>query len=96
MPAYLIVMREEAIQDPDAFTIYQQKTRHMSGEYSLTPRVVYGQIEAMEGEAPDGVVVLEFPSLEDAKAWYNSSEYQQALPFRLQSARFKSFIVEGL
>lgn len=96
MSAYLIVMREGPTRDAHAFAEYQNRTRQMSGDHKLTPRVVYGQIENLEGSAPDDVVMLEFPSLEEAQAWYNDSQYQEALPHRLKSASYRAFIVGGL
>ncbi|WP_439134076.1 DUF1330 domain-containing protein [Pseudomaricurvus sp.] len=95
MPAYLIVTREEPIQDADAFNEYQSRTRKMTGEHKLTPRVVYGDITSLEGTKPDGMVMLEFPSVEEAEAWYNDPQYQEALPFRLKSSSYRAFIVEG-
>ncbi len=96
MPAYVIVIREEAIKDAESFTEYQRRTRENRGDVQLIPRVIYGKTQVLEGEAPDGVVVLEFPSMEEARAWYDSPGYQNALPYRLKSARHRAFIVEGL
>lgn len=96
MPAYLIVTREEPVRDAEAFAEYQSQTRQMAGEHKLVPRVVYGEVTGLEGHAPDGVVVLEFPSVDDAKAWYNDPQYQAALPHRLKSSSYRAFIVEGL
>ena len=96
MPAYVIVLREEPVQDPEAFAEYQSRTRKIAPNPTLIPRVIYGQTEGLEGEAPDGMIMLEFPTMEEAKAWYNNPDYQAALPYRLQSARWRAFIVEGL
>ena len=96
MSAYLIVTREEPIHDADAFAEYQNRTRQMTGEHKLTPRVIYGDITGLEGNKPDGVIVIEFSSVEAAKAWYNDPQYQEALPYRLKSSRYRAFIVEGL
>ncbi len=96
MPAYLIVTREEPVADADSFAEYRRRTREIGGEIALVPRVVYGATEALEGDAPDGVVVLEFENMDEARAWYNSPGYQDALPFRLKSAKHRAFIVEGL
>ena len=96
MPAYIIVMREEPIRYADAMSQYQTLTRQIQTEITLKPRVLYGQVEALEGDAPDGVIVLEFDSLEDAHNWYHSGDYQKALPYRLQAAKHRAFIVEGL
>ena len=96
MPAYLIVMREEPIQNPEAMEQYQALTRQMQTAVKPAPRIIYGKTETLEGQAPDGVVMLEFNSLEEAHNWYHSGDYQQALPHRLQAAKHRAFIVEGL
>jgi len=62
----------------------------------LTPLVLYGAMESLEGEAPDGVVILQFPTVEDAKTWYHSPGYQAAVPHRKEGANYRAFIVEGL
>jgi len=96
MPAYLIVLRESPIRDTEAFADYQRKTRETIGEYKLKPLVIYGSIQTLEGETPDGMVMLEFPTVEEASAWYNSAGYQAALPYRLKSAPHRAFIVDGI
>jgi uncharacterized protein (DUF1330 family) len=60
------------------------------------PLAVYGDIITLEGEAPDGAIVLEFPTIEDARAWYESPDYQAAIPYRQQAADYDMFIVDGL
>jgi uncharacterized protein (DUF1330 family) len=62
----------------------------------LKPLVVYGKMEALEGKAPDGIILLQFPTVADAKAWYNSPDYQAAIPHRLNAADYRAVIVEGL
>lgn len=96
MPAYIIVMREEPVRDAEALQQYQTLTRQIQSTIALQPRVIYGKLEALEGDVPDGVVMLEFQSLDDARAWYDSGDYQKALPYRLQAAKHRAFIVEGL
>lgn len=95
MPAYLIVLREEPVVDPAALAEYQRQTREIRSDITLKPLVVYGATQALEGDKPDGVIVLEFASVEDATAWYNNPDYQAALPHRLKAARHRAFIVEG-
>lgn len=97
MPAYLIVYREGPVREPAEMDEYHRQTRQMTGgDHKLTPLVAYGAVEALEGVAPEAVIMLQFPTLEDAKAWYNNPIYQAALPHRLKSADFRSIIVEGL
>ncbi|MYM62255.1 DUF1330 domain-containing protein [Pseudomaricurvus sp. HS19] len=96
MPAYIIVTREEPLRDPESMKEYQTLTRQMTTAVKPAPKVVYGEVQALEGEAPDGVIMLEFPTMEEARQWYFSEDYQKALPKRLQAARHRAFLVEGL
>ena len=97
MPAYLIVCREEPVRDEAAFAEYQRLNREgQRGEHNIVPRVLYGAVHPLEGQAPDAVVILEFPTVEEARAWYNSPSYQAALPHRLKAAAYRTIIVEGL
>jgi uncharacterized protein (DUF1330 family) len=99
MPAYMIFLREEPIRDSAEMAEYGRLNREHAQEsitaFQLKPLVVYGALEAVEGRPPDGAIVLEFPSVADAKAWYNSPAYQKALPHRLKAANYRAFIVEG-
>jgi uncharacterized protein (DUF1330 family) len=55
-----------------------------------------GRFEMLEGPAPQGVLLLEFPSMEDATAWYGSPPYQEALQHRFAGARCRALFVEGV
>jgi uncharacterized protein (DUF1330 family) len=53
--------------------------------------------QAVEGEAPRGMVVLlRCPSLEAARAWHASPAYQALLPHRLASSSSRLHLIEGL
>jgi uncharacterized protein (DUF1330 family) len=96
MPVYMLFIRETPVHDQAAMDIYRNMNRDSPLDPNLKPRVVYGAIEGVEGTPPDGMVMLEFPSKEAAKAWYNSSAYQAAIPHRQKAADYRAFIVEGL
>jgi len=96
MAAYIIFTREEPVRDAAEMEKYRSMNRATPPEPRPTPLVVYGAVEALEGKAPDGVVVLQFPTVEDAKAWYNSPGYQAAIPHRQKAAEYRGFIVQGL
>jgi uncharacterized protein (DUF1330 family) len=60
-----------------------------------------GETEDFEGGPtfPGGtprVVILEFPTFEQAKNWYHSPEYQEAVRLRNLCARSRVFIVDGI
>jgi uncharacterized protein (DUF1330 family) len=96
MAAYVLFVREGAIRDQAEMDLYQRLTREIPPDPKLTPLVVYGATETLEGEPPHGVVLLEFPTVEDAKAWYRSPGYQAAAPHRRKGAEYRAFIVQGL
>lgn len=100
MPAYLIVYRETPVTDPEAIAEYSRRNREnapaLQAQFGLIPRVIYGAVQGLEGDAPDGVVLVEFPTVEAARGWYESEAYQQAIPFREKAAKWRVVIVEGL
>ncbi len=96
MAIYMIFLREGAIADPEEMARYQATNRENMGQHKLKPLVVYGSMETLEGEAADGMVMLEFDSAEDTRAWYYSPEYQAASEHRKKAAHYRVFMVEGL
>lgn len=100
MPAYMIATRIGPVRDAAALAEYSRLNREnaavFQGKYGVTPLVVYGALEAAEGPAPDGIVMLQFPTMADARAWYDSPGYQQALPYRQKAADYNVVFVEGL
>lgn len=96
MPVYMLFVREGAVRDQSEMDQYSRMNRQGPRDPNLKPLVVYGAIESVEGAAPDGMVMLQFPTVEDAKAWYHSPAYQAALPHRQKGADYRAFIVQGL
>jgi uncharacterized protein (DUF1330 family) len=95
MSAYVIMIRER-MTDAEAFATYGRMAREARGEHPPKPLAFYGPHEALEGPEPDGVVVLEFPTLAAAKAWYESPAYQAAKVHRLKGAEYRVILVEGV
>jgi uncharacterized protein (DUF1330 family) len=59
--------------------------------------VAGGKFEVVEGSAkPTFPVIVEFPSLEAAKRWYDSEEYRPLKALRLTAARTNGFLVQGV
>ena len=51
--------------------------------------------EVLEGDPAEAVVMLRFSSMEAAREWYQSEEYQAALPHRLRAADYRTILVDG-
>ncbi len=95
MTVYAIFTRESEIRDQAEMDAYQAGNRAGPPDPNVTPLVVYGKQEVMEGEGPEGVVLLQFPTMEAAKAWYFSDKYQAALVHRKMAADYRVVFVEG-
>lgn len=96
MPAYLVVIRYGPVKDEAAFAEYQRKTRANPPPVALEPLVLYGDVHALEGEAPDAIVMLRFASVAEAKRWYEDPAYEDARASRLKAGMYQAFIVGGL
>jgi uncharacterized protein (DUF1330 family) len=92
----MIFIREGEVVDSEAMAAYQSGNRSGVTPAGLKPLVVYGALESIEGEPADGVVVLEFPDKDAAKAWYYSPEYQERAALRQKAAPYRCLMVEGL
>lgn len=57
-----------------------------------------GETEALEGsgELPAALVVLEFPDMDSAKAWYNDPDYQPLKAIRQANADVEITLIDGL
>lgn len=55
-----------------------------------------GQKEQLEGHFPDDVVVIAFPDLQAARAWYGSPAYQAILPRRTGNSQGDVFLIDGV
>lgn len=65
-----------------------------NGHYHFVVRG--GKTESLDGDAaPKGIVVIEFDSAEQARAWYNSPAYAAIRPTREAATRGRMFIVEN-
>jgi uncharacterized protein (DUF1330 family) len=95
MSAYVVYVRDR-ITDPEEFKKYEESAPAASVGHPVTPLAFYGAVETLEGEPVDGAVILEFPTVAEAKAAYNSPLYQEALKHRLKGAEYRVFIIEGI
>ncbi|NQW92887.1 MAG: DUF1330 domain-containing protein [Polaromonas sp.] len=56
-----------------------------------------GAVKVLEGDwTPDRVVILKFPSIAQAKAYYDSVEYQAAIQARQGASVMRMVVVEGV
>jgi uncharacterized protein (DUF1330 family) len=96
MSAYCLFFVRE-ISDPEKLGTYrngvvESVTRH-GGSYL----VLGGATDALEeARAPIVSVLVQFPSLDAAHAWYDSDDYTALRQLRLAASRTEAFFMEGL
>lgn len=90
------VVAEVEVTDAATYEQYRGLVPATVAKYGGKFLVRGGAIEVKEGGwQPKRFVVLEFPSLDQARKWYASPEYAPALALRLKAARSKVLLVEG-
>lgn len=95
MPAYLVFIREKTLDKPELET-YGAKTPATLEGHPIKILAAYGRHVTLEGDDVEGIVIAEFPSVEEAQAWYHSPAYQEAAQHRFRGAVYHGLIVEGV
>jgi len=95
-PAYVIV--QENIVNAREFDRYRKAASSSLREHGGKALAVAKSVQILEGKwTGNQTVVIEFPSLAEAKNWYFSPSYQKAIPIRKGATRFSNIvIVEGV
>jgi uncharacterized protein (DUF1330 family) len=95
MAAYLIALID--VKDPEAYRSYVARSPAVIAKYNGRFLARGGQSVTLEGEAvASRIVLLEFPTLEHAKTFYASPEYQEAKLLREGAAVGRFFAVQGV
>ena len=94
LPAYVIA--EVDITDPTTFQKYSTQVPGTLMPFGGHYIIRRGKTQSIEGDAPKGIVVIAFDSMEKAQSWENSPAYEAIKPIRHSSAKSRVFIAEGL
>lgn len=95
MATYIVFTRESTYNAAE-LEAYSQNVGPTLDGHPVTVLAAYGRQEVLEGPDVEGVVILEFPSLEEAKAWYDSPAYRAVREHRFRGAHYRAVIVEGV
>ncbi|WP_010582014.1 DUF1330 domain-containing protein [Schlesneria paludicola] len=95
MSAYIVFMREKTLNQSELEAYWSKVQSTMQG-YSLKVLAAYGRHQTLEGPDVEGVVIAEFPTLEEAREWYDSPAYQEAAKHRFHGAVYRGLIVDGV
>jgi uncharacterized protein (DUF1330 family) len=95
MSAYVVLDVE--VTDPEAYAEYKQQSQEALARHGGRFIVRGGDHEVLEGDwNPHRVVILEFATMEQARAWWSSDDYADAKALRQRASRGNMILVEGL
>jgi uncharacterized protein (DUF1330 family) len=95
MSAYIVVQVD--VQDPVRYENYKKLVPPSLEKFGGRFVVRGGKTETLEGTwTPKRFVIVEFPSVERAKAWWASREYADAKALRQATASTQMIVAEGL
>ncbi|MFL5805079.1 MAG: DUF1330 domain-containing protein [Roseiflexaceae bacterium] len=95
MSAYVVV--EIEVLDQERYETYKQLAPPSIAQYGGRYVARGGEVTTLEGTwSPKRLVILEFPSVDQAKAWWDSTEYAEAKALRQAVARTQMIVVAGL
>lgn len=95
MSAYVVVQID--VQDPETYESYKELAPPSIERYGGRYVVRGAATETLEGSwSPRRFVMLEFPTADDARAWWASEEYAEVKAMRQRSASTEMLLVEGV
>ena len=96
MSCYLVA-RINVIHDRETYGKYESGFMEVFEQHKGTMLGVDEEVRVIEGQWPvTRTVIVEFPSEEDAMAWYESDGYQKLLQHRLISSSADIALVHGI
>jgi uncharacterized protein (DUF1330 family) len=95
MAAYLIAQIQ--VHDPEAYKNYSSRTPAIIAKHGGRFLARGGATEILEGDPLAGrIVIIEFPTMDAARSFFNSPEYQQVRKFRTPVSEAQFLIVQGV
>jgi uncharacterized protein (DUF1330 family) len=95
MTAYVI--SDVEILDDEMIKKYRLLAQESIAKYGGRYLARGGRVEPVEGAwTPMAIVIVEFPDMARAKAWYQSAAYAEALKVRARALDRRLIFVEGV
>ena len=94
MAAYIVFTRIHT-RNRDELTLYAAQAPAFMAGHKVKNHANFGPCQVLEGPGIEGVAILEFESVEAARAWYFSEAYQDASKHRWLGGDYSAVIVEG-
>jgi uncharacterized protein (DUF1330 family) len=91
------VIANVTIEDPNRYEDYKRMVPATLVPFGGRFVARGGTVEVLEGDwHPNRLVILEFPSVERARAWWNSPGYSEAKALRQATSSGTLLILEGV
>jgi uncharacterized protein (DUF1330 family) len=95
MAAYVVVDVE--VQDPLRYEEYRKTVAPTLAAYGGRFLVRGGKVHSLEGSwSPKRLVIVEFPDVATARAWWASAEYANPKAIRQSASHTEMIVVEGI
>lgn len=95
MSAYLVFTRDKTLDEHEMAKYSKDVPATLAG-HEVKILALYGKHEDLEGLSTEGTVILEFPSMEAAKAWYNGTAYREVREHRFKGANYRVTLANGV
>ncbi len=96
MPSAYIIANV-TVTNPEQYAEYKKLSTIAAVTYGAEFCARGGAVDVLEGDwTPDRVVILKFPSIEKARDYYQSVEYQAAVKARQGASVMRMVAVEGV
>jgi uncharacterized protein (DUF1330 family) len=95
MAAFIVFIREKT-RDQSEIDTYMPMAKASFEGHPITTLARLGHQEVLEGPTPEGVFIFSFPSLKEAKTWYDSPAYKEARKHRFLGADYRAILVESV
>jgi uncharacterized protein (DUF1330 family) len=95
MAAYVVITKTRT-RNPSELELYAKEAPTFMAGHQATFLARFGGCEVKEGAAVEGVAIIQLPTFEEAKRWYESPAYQEASQHRFRGGDYNIVIVEGL
>ncbi|GAA2323008.1 DUF1330 domain-containing protein [Nonomuraea roseoviolacea subsp. roseoviolacea] len=96
MPAYALAHQFPPAELHEEVYAYMERVQATLDPFGGT-FLVHGQpVEVREGDWPGALVIIEFPAIEQARAWYDSPAYQAIVRMRADHIPGVVLLVDGV
>lgn len=95
MRAYVVITKTRT-RNRDELDLYAKQAPVFMAGHPATFLARFGPCDVKEGAGVEGIAIIEFPTFEEARAWYESPAYQEASQHRFRGGDYNIVIVEGV